>query len=436
MKLALSSQQPAATRPAQRRPFSPALASRLLICPAYLDLLREKGHEAEYTVLEAVGMGFLACDMPGLDQNTRTVYMELLNTLLVYNIAGDQLFMPFLGGEKRKEKSKYRGVREGKMQGFPSTNLLAFVANADARAKLRQDEELYEQLCELSFNQRDVENCAPPPLEPDASDPRSRAETAGPRGAQISRSSRSSSATSPRSACSNCARCRSTGRRRRATPRRANPRRAAPARAAPTRAALSPRARAADHVRGRPGLHRPSEEGHQVQAGGEGAGARQAGQRRLVEQPDRVRRLRGFTTGAVESRARPGNSAPGRRERPRTKSAPSAGESASGQRVRPRAKRERARAHRRRAPPHARCRASQSRLAQSVEQILRRVARRLLQGHGVARAARRARARQGQRAPHPSQGPGRRGRPDAVGLGQVTARRRRDDRRPRGGRRL
>ena len=93
-------------------------------------------------MLEAVGMGFLACDMPGLDQNTRTVYMELLNTLLVYNIAGDQLFMPFLGGEKRKEKSKYRGVREGKMQGFPSTNLLAFVANADARAKLRQDEEL------------------------------------------------------------------------------------------------------------------------------------------------------------------------------------------------------------------------------------------------------------------------------------------------------
>ena len=30
------------------------------------------------------------------------------------NIAGDQLFMPFLGGEKRKEKSKYRGVREGR----------------------------------------------------------------------------------------------------------------------------------------------------------------------------------------------------------------------------------------------------------------------------------------------------------------------------------
>ena len=291
-------------------------------------------------MLEAVGMGFLACDMPGLDQNTRTVYMELLSTLLVYNIAGDQLFMPFLGGEKRKEKSKYRGVREGKMQGFPSTNLLAFVANADARAKLRQDEELYEQLCELSFNQRDVEICAPPPLEPDASDPRSRAETAGPRGVQISRNSRSSSATSPRSACSSCARCRSTGRRRRATPRRANPRRAAPARAAPTRAALSPRARAADHVRGRPGLHLPSEEGHQVQAGGEGAGARR---RRLVEQPDRVRRLRGFTTGAVESRAWPGNSAPGRRERPRPKSAPAAGESASGQRVRPRAKRERAR---------------------------------------------------------------------------------------------
>ena len=126
-------------------------------------------------------------------------------------------------------------------------------------------------------------------------------------------------------------------------------------------------------------------------------------------------------------------SARGQRVRPRPERAPAAKECARGQR-------ERESAHRRRAPPHARCRASQSRLAQwqSVEQLLRRVARRVLQGHGVARAcaARRARARQGQRAPHPSQGPGRRGRPDAVGLGQVTARRRRDDRRPRGGRRL
>ena len=87
----------------------------LLICPAFLDLLRDKGHEAEYTVLEAVAMGFLAFDMPGLDQETRTAYIEMINALLVYNIAGDQMFMPFFGGEKRKQKpGTYRGVREAK----------------------------------------------------------------------------------------------------------------------------------------------------------------------------------------------------------------------------------------------------------------------------------------------------------------------------------
>jgi len=131
----------------------------LLICPAFLDRLRERGHEAEYTVLEAVGMGFLAYDMPGLDQETRTVYIELINALLVYNIAGDQMFMPFFGGEKRKQTpGTYRGVREAKMQNMPSTNLLAMIANANVRAELRKDVGLYAELCELSFNQRDVEN--------------------------------------------------------------------------------------------------------------------------------------------------------------------------------------------------------------------------------------------------------------------------------------
>ena len=42
-----------------------------LLCPAFLDALWDKGHETEYTVLEAVAMGFLACDMPGLDHVTR-----------------------------------------------------------------------------------------------------------------------------------------------------------------------------------------------------------------------------------------------------------------------------------------------------------------------------------------------------------------------------
>eukprot|EP00908_Phaeocystis_cordata_P012087 Transcript_23055.p2 GENE.Transcript_23055~~Transcript_23055.p2 ORF type:complete len:199 (+),score=86.26 Transcript_23055:2533-3129(+) len=87
--------------------------------------------------------------------------MEMLNALLVYNIAGDQLFMPFGGGEKREQKGFYRGVREGKIGGLPAQNLLAFVSNANARAHLREvDAQLYTELVELSFNQRDVENCA------------------------------------------------------------------------------------------------------------------------------------------------------------------------------------------------------------------------------------------------------------------------------------
>ena len=85
----------------------------------------------------------------------------MLNTLLVYNLAGDQLFMPFGGGEKREQKGYYRGVREGKIGGLPAQNLLAMLANANARGHLRvTDPVLYKELVELTFNQRDVENCS------------------------------------------------------------------------------------------------------------------------------------------------------------------------------------------------------------------------------------------------------------------------------------
>ena len=134
----------------------------LLICPAFLDELWARGHEKEYATLEAVAMGYLACDMPGLNDATRTMWMEMLNSLLVYNIAGDQLYMPFGGGDKREEKGRYLGVREGKIGGSPAQNLLAFVSNAGARAHLRNNKAVYAGLVELSFNHRDVENCAPP----------------------------------------------------------------------------------------------------------------------------------------------------------------------------------------------------------------------------------------------------------------------------------
>ena len=107
--------------------------SYLLICPEFLDRLLAKNYETEFVILEAVGMGWMACDMPGLTSAERTRRQELVQSLLVYNIVGEAMYMP--GGTVDGE---VRGVRADHFGGLPAQNLLALVANADARVAFRE----------------------------------------------------------------------------------------------------------------------------------------------------------------------------------------------------------------------------------------------------------------------------------------------------------
>ena len=76
-------------------PMPPPPHATQVCCPEYLDRLLAEGHEREYCVLEAVGMGFLAEDMDGWTQEYRTFCIELVRALLAYNILGDQLYLLF-----------------------------------------------------------------------------------------------------------------------------------------------------------------------------------------------------------------------------------------------------------------------------------------------------------------------------------------------------
>ncbi len=66
----------------------------LVACPEYQQALLAEGLEREFCVLEAIGMAWLAEDMPGMEQSERTRRIELVRALMVYNICGDDLYQP------------------------------------------------------------------------------------------------------------------------------------------------------------------------------------------------------------------------------------------------------------------------------------------------------------------------------------------------------
>ena len=110
----------------------------ILVCPEYLDELFRQGLEREFCVLEALGMAWLAEDMHGLPQIERTRCIEMVRALVVYNICGDKLYLPFEGGETRATAGEPQGVRSAHFGGIASQSLLAFLTNAASRCFFRQ----------------------------------------------------------------------------------------------------------------------------------------------------------------------------------------------------------------------------------------------------------------------------------------------------------
>ena len=109
----------------------------ILVCPEYLDELLRQGLEREFCVLQALGMAWLAEDMHGLPQIERTRCIEMVRALLVYNICGDKLFLPYEGGDARAAAGEPHGVRSGHFGGFAAQSLLAFLTNAASRRYFR-----------------------------------------------------------------------------------------------------------------------------------------------------------------------------------------------------------------------------------------------------------------------------------------------------------
>ena len=83
-------------------------------------------------------MAWLAEDMDGWSREFRTFCIELVRSMLVFNIIGDQMYLPFGGGEAKEQKDEPKGVRAGHFGGFASQNMLAFISNSAARNWFRE----------------------------------------------------------------------------------------------------------------------------------------------------------------------------------------------------------------------------------------------------------------------------------------------------------
>ena len=110
-------------------------------------------------MLEALGMALVAEEMDGLSQPLRTLYVEHVRSLVVYNIIGDRLQYPdgtgggldgrpppstlhlLLGSRDPTSHIPYpdpTGMRSARFGGFAAQNMLAFISDASARKWVRR----------------------------------------------------------------------------------------------------------------------------------------------------------------------------------------------------------------------------------------------------------------------------------------------------------
>ena len=133
---------------------SQAALTYLMIEPVFCERLKERGHKREWAWAKLMGFVVAAYDMPGLTQPERTRILEQLHMLFIYNLVGDQLYLPFGGG-----KDQAKGVRARDFRGLAASNILGYASNVGVRAWLRHAKpEAYKHLNEKTFSQNDVEN--------------------------------------------------------------------------------------------------------------------------------------------------------------------------------------------------------------------------------------------------------------------------------------
>jgi hypothetical protein len=126
----------------------------VMLCPEFLDELEaDPDCWRELLVLRVFGLAWTAWDMRDLNSGERTRRIELVLQLLLYNLAGEQIYLPF------KAADGLPGVQSQYVNVFTAQSILAMLHNADARRQFRDAHpEAYKHLCERALTQNDLES--------------------------------------------------------------------------------------------------------------------------------------------------------------------------------------------------------------------------------------------------------------------------------------
>ena len=139
---------------------SQAACIYLLICPEYLaGLAAREDCWREHTILYIHGRAWLAWDQPHLSHEERVRCIEWYEALLCFNLAGEQLYLPFLNGTSRGINPGLKGILASDTGSFLSSqNLLAFLSNgAEHRQFREQYPEEYVHAVERAVMNNDIE---------------------------------------------------------------------------------------------------------------------------------------------------------------------------------------------------------------------------------------------------------------------------------------
>ena len=138
---------------------SQAACTYLLICPEFLDELKRRPDcWREHTILYVFGQAWMAWDRPGLSHEERCRVIEGIEALLGFNLAGEQLYLPFLNETNKGTKPGLKGILAGDMGFLSSQNVLAFLTNGAVKRQFREQyPDEYVHAVERAMMNNDVE---------------------------------------------------------------------------------------------------------------------------------------------------------------------------------------------------------------------------------------------------------------------------------------
>jgi len=133
----------------------------VLICPPLLkELAVRPDCNPEYVTLKVLGMAWMAWDMRHLTELDRIRRIQLVEALFVYNVGGEQLFLPFYDETNKKHKGS-KGLLVGILSQhvgiFSTQNLCALLQNGTVLRQFRQQHPL-EMLVERTGPNNELES--------------------------------------------------------------------------------------------------------------------------------------------------------------------------------------------------------------------------------------------------------------------------------------